>query len=638
MKFPTQESFLAEYQAAGFDVEEEGENQYRGLCPVHGDTNPSLAIGRGRKGQVLLACRSHQCEPQSVLDAVRARKPKPNPTLWYALHGAKYVYRDEAGVPRFEVTRKHLDPLGKKKKFPPARIEPDGTRVRGQGCLDGVKRLLYRLPELRAGVKAGKPVYIVEGEKDVEALVERGHVATCNPGGTGGGWKKSYNRHLKGANVKIVQDKDNGGQGQKHALKVEKSLTGSAKSVRIVEAKTGKDPYDHFAAGHTVEEFVEAGDAAAQLDLETIGFSGATLRALSQRPKRVSPLDGFLDSDPSVTVVVAKPKTGKTSLSLHIGRCWAERTAPWPGASPLPGKDISDRVLLINAEQSAQQVNATALRLQDGADARGQFEVKDCWPERTTLVARDAELTSEARKLLCLDEVGREVLAKVLSAARSAGDPFGLVVIDSLSRAKPRDAEENSNDDMTKFIDALAALATEFGVWVLLIHHAGHTGDKSRGEARSAGRGASAIEACAATAWLVERGENAQQVKLSVDGNAVLSRELYFEVAQPDDPPRYVLYFLPVDTLAAYKVTDYLKPLEQVSQTELAHRLTEAKGGTRKGSPAGGYKRLARALAQKWVGEGVATETGPHKLLCLASARRAPNKPTAGVRVRRGQS
>src|SRR5262245_40933851 len=102
MSFPSLDRFLAEYQAAGFDVEPEGEHQFVGLCPVHGDTNPSLAIGRAKSGQVLLACRSGGCKAEAILRAVRKAKLKPSAPPWYALPGAQYVYRDRHGVEKYE--------------------------------------------------------------------------------------------------------------------------------------------------------------------------------------------------------------------------------------------------------------------------------------------------------------------------------------------------------------------------------------------------------------------------------------------------------------------------------------------------------------------------------------------------------
>jgi hypothetical protein len=158
-----------------------------------------------------------------------------------------YDYTDEAGALLYQTVR--YEP----KNFRQRR--PDGKDA-WIWKLDGVRLVLYRLPELITAVAAGDPIIIVEGEKDADALHAKDCVATCNPMGAGK-WRPDYVPFLRGAEVVIVADKDADGMGLKHAREVAASLRGVAKSVRIVEAKIGKDAHDHLSAGHTVEEFVE---------------------------------------------------------------------------------------------------------------------------------------------------------------------------------------------------------------------------------------------------------------------------------------------------------------------------------------------------------------------------------------------
>ena len=49
--------------------------------------------------------------------------------------------------------------------------------------MKGVRRVLYRLPELLA--RPDEPVYVVEGEKDADRLASMGLLATTNSGGAG---------------------------------------------------------------------------------------------------------------------------------------------------------------------------------------------------------------------------------------------------------------------------------------------------------------------------------------------------------------------------------------------------------------------------------------------------------------------
>jgi hypothetical protein len=167
----------------------------------------------------------------------------------------------DRGSPReVEATHDYTDEGGRV-LFQAVRFRPKAFKQRrpnGAGGwiwdLEGTRLVLYRLPELLRAVAAGDPVWIVEGEKDAEAMHAAGYVATCNPMGAGK-WRDEFRADLEGADVRIVRDKDE--PGHKHARQVAESLLGIAESVRVVEAKEGKDAADHLAAGFGVDDFVE---------------------------------------------------------------------------------------------------------------------------------------------------------------------------------------------------------------------------------------------------------------------------------------------------------------------------------------------------------------------------------------------
>ena len=112
--------------------------------------------------------------------------------------------------------------------------------------LDGVRRVLYRLPEVLAHLLANthEPLYIVEGEKDVHAVEAAGGIATTCPMGAGK-WADDYSELLQGArHVIIVADHDD--IGRKHAAAVRASLAQVGVTAEIVQAATGKDAADHL--------------------------------------------------------------------------------------------------------------------------------------------------------------------------------------------------------------------------------------------------------------------------------------------------------------------------------------------------------------------------------------------------------
>ncbi len=160
---------------------------------------------------------------------------------------ATYRYCDEDGRLLLEAVR-----------FLPKRFlqrRPDGT---GGWAWDvkGVRRVLYRLPELIAADPA-EPVFIVEGEKDVESVRALGLVATCNPMGALK-WHsvaRDAANVLRGRQVVIIPDADF--EGKAHAAQVARALRGAAGSVRMLELPgAGKDATDWIAGGGTREELL----------------------------------------------------------------------------------------------------------------------------------------------------------------------------------------------------------------------------------------------------------------------------------------------------------------------------------------------------------------------------------------------
>ena len=86
--------------------------------------------------------------------------------------------------------------------------------------MDGVRRVLYRLPRVMDAIKNGETIYICEGEKDVESLEKLGVCATTNPGGAEK-WKPGFSELLKNSNVIILPDNDE--PGRRHAEQIKKS-------------------------------------------------------------------------------------------------------------------------------------------------------------------------------------------------------------------------------------------------------------------------------------------------------------------------------------------------------------------------------------------------------------------------------
>lgn len=114
----------------------------------------------------------------------------------------------------------------------------------GAPSIKGIKRVLFRLPEVLAAIEAGKPVYLVEGEKCVRACEARGLVATTNCSGSNS-WREEYAASLAGARVAVLRDNDKAGESW--LAKVLKSILPVAKQVKAPELPglgTGEDIFD----------------------------------------------------------------------------------------------------------------------------------------------------------------------------------------------------------------------------------------------------------------------------------------------------------------------------------------------------------------------------------------------------------
>lgn len=181
-----------------------------------------------------------------------------------------YIYRDENGELLFRVVR------GRGKRFYQERFEDGGWK---KGLARNTQRVLYNMPAVMDAATHRKVVFVVEGEKDADALIAQGVTATTNPGGAGK-WRDEYSFMLMGVRYVVIiwdndqQDPKTGRYpGQEHALQVEASLKTCGVPVRLARASEGKDVFDHLAAGRTVDQLVYERPGDPLVAPETNGHS-----------------------------------------------------------------------------------------------------------------------------------------------------------------------------------------------------------------------------------------------------------------------------------------------------------------------------------------------------------------------------
>ena len=194
-------------------------------CPGHDDKINSLSIGQGDDGCILLHCHAG-CSTEHILSKMELKLSDlflDSQTDTKRIESV-YSYVDENGKTLYEVVRYHPKDFRQR--------VPDGNGGYSYK-LGNVRRVLYNLPNVISAVRTNQTIFIVEGEKDVDALRKLGIVATTNSGG-GGKWHNlSDDSVLHGRNVAIIPDNDEAGHN--HAHDVALALHGKAKATKIVE-------------------------------------------------------------------------------------------------------------------------------------------------------------------------------------------------------------------------------------------------------------------------------------------------------------------------------------------------------------------------------------------------------------------
>jgi 5S rRNA maturation endonuclease (ribonuclease M5) len=432
-------------------VKRSGEAGFVARCPAHEDHRQSLSVGMGDDGRLLVTCFAG-CDTEAVCGALGVALadlfPEKQNGNGQRKIVATYDYVDESGELLFQVVRFTPKDFRQRK--------PNGSGG-WEWKLAGTRRVLYRLPQVLAAIAGGELVYVVEGEKDADALAELGLTATCNAAGAGK-WRDEYTTALSGAKVVIVADKDE--PGRKHAFAVAASLAGRAADISIVEAVEGKDASDHLDAGYTTSEFVACRggqDAAPATTLPAVTLADLMASA-PERPEYV--LFGYVARG-AITEVAAKPKVGKTRFVMEaVARILA-------GEEYIGHATFACRVLYMTEESRGSFV-AGAKR--SGINARGD----SCHV-----------LMRGSVRSLAWDQIGELVLAYCEQ------HHIDLVVTDTLSDwAGLRGDDENSAGAALAAMAPLRALA-DSGRAVIAIRHerkgTGDIGESARGSSAFGG-------------------------------------------------------------------------------------------------------------------------------------------------------
>jgi 5S rRNA maturation endonuclease (ribonuclease M5) len=379
---------------------------WQARCPSHEDTNPSLSISEGDEGRVLLKCHAG-CLTETIVAALglKLRDLFGDHSAPSREIVATYPYTDEQGEVLYEVVR--FAP----KDFRQRR--PDGTGG-WLWNLNGTRSVLYRLPQLRAAIAAGKRVFVCEGEKDVAAVERAGFCATCNAGGAGK-WRDAYNAELRGADVVVVADKDP--PGYAHARRIARSLQAVARRVVLVESAEGKDVSDHMAAGRTLGELVP-------IALDDVSPD----RSADERP-RIAGL--LMPGTPTADTLIEKagiaglPQDPTTEAVETALRALVKLLDGADVLRVMSARTAAVRVLSERGVKYATQLVAAAMKLADDDDDVPPPPPADSepWPESVNGAALLEEIQALVSRYVILPP-GAVVTLSVFALASHAIDSF----------------------------------------------------------------------------------------------------------------------------------------------------------------------------------------------------------------------
>lgn len=178
-------------------------------CPAHPDQNPSLRIRVGETGLVVKCFAG--CDFRSILVAT-GRK--------HFSFGAKTEWKPPVRtmVKTYDYTDEQGQLLYQKVRFEPKHFEcrrPDGTGDWVWSLDDPrtnfyTRRVLYRLQALTKADR-GRTVWVTEGEKDADAIVAMGLLATTNGSGGTQKWRQEFSDTLAARQVVLLPDNDRSG-------------------------------------------------------------------------------------------------------------------------------------------------------------------------------------------------------------------------------------------------------------------------------------------------------------------------------------------------------------------------------------------------------------------------------------------
>jgi DNA polymerase len=267
---------------------------------------------------------------------------------------AQWFYRNPPDQPNYLRVDKHITGDGKRNFY---QHHWNGTQwIQGVKGTYAERKIPYRLPELRAALKADPDieVQVSEGEKDCDTLVRLGYVATTNPGGALS-WTDDLTAWLRILGVRraaIHEDNDESGRERTAKLIAALGRFIKLRVVRYPDVPEGEDISWWMEEGkHSKEELDERIKTAKSDTLAPLPFIDIAKWDSEPVPEQEwTVVDKIPRRQPAL--FSGEGGTGKSMEGLHLaaahvlGRdCWL--TMPEQGPAIYIDAEDDDRVLHI---------------------------------------------------------------------------------------------------------------------------------------------------------------------------------------------------------------------------------------------------------------------------------------------------
>jgi hypothetical protein len=279
---------------------------------------------------------------------------------------------------------------------------------------------LYGLPKLLEAIIARRPIYLVDGEKDVETLRQAGEAATTPP--TQEHWAQHHSAALANAKlVKVIRDRDENGHGQKRAGEIVAALKAANVAVELYEA-----PAPH----KDITEMVEHGRGLDDLVRVLLPNRSMRRSAKSIETRSLRWIwNGFLARG-YLTSQTGVEEAGKSSFTCW----WSARLS----RGELPGCEGAPKRVLIVATEDA---------------------IGDTWIPKLDLSDADLSMID----FFATDELSagwniRDGIDELRAAALEDGEPVDVIVFDSLLDQFPPAARGETANQPTFVRNALGPL------------------------------------------------------------------------------------------------------------------------------------------------------------------------------------